>query len=113
MKTITGWLLCRPGTREEFLRLMEPLVEATRREPGCRLFEYHRADRNPDEIIMLEVFDSAEAHELHRHAPYMFEMQAIVRRLLGRIKLLEVISDDVRQFDLDFIANPPGPYSPD
>jgi len=113
VKTITGWLLCRPGTRDEFLRLMEPLVAETRREVGCRLFEYHRADRNADEIIMIEVFDSAESHEFHRRAPHMFEMQAINRRLLGRIKLLEVISNDVLQFDLDFIANPPGPYSPD
>ena len=49
---------------------------------------------------MLEVFDRAEAHEFHRRAPHMFEMQAIVRSLLGRIRL-EVVSDDVRQFDLD------------
>jgi quinol monooxygenase YgiN len=61
VKTITGWLQCRPGTREEFLTLMEPLVAATRHEPGCRVFEYHRSDQDADEIIMLEVFDSAEA----------------------------------------------------
>lgn len=113
MKTITGWLQCRPGTRDEFLALMEPLAAATREEPGCRVFEYHRTDRNPDEIILLEVFDSAEAHELHRRTPHMFEMQAIVRRLLGKIRLLEIISDDARQFELDFISDPPGPYSPD
>ncbi len=95
VKTITGWLLCRAGTRDEFLTLMEPLAAATRQEAGCRLFEYHRADRNADEIILIEVFDSAEAHELHRRTPHMFEMQSIVRRLLGRIRLLEVISATV------------------
>ena len=113
MKTITGWLICRPGTRDEFLTLMEPLVAATRLEAGCRLFEYHRADRNADEIILLEVFDSAEAHEVHRRTPHMFEMQAILRRLLGHIRLIEVVSDEVQQFELDFITNPPGAYSPD
>ena len=113
MKIITGWLHCRPGTRDEFLALMEPLVAATRQEAGCRVFEYHRADRDADEIIMLEVFDSADAHQFHRRTPHMFEMQAIVRRLLGRIRLIEVISDAVQQYDLDFVANPPGLYSPD
>jgi hypothetical protein len=44
---------------------------------------------------------------------HMFEMQAIVRRLLGRVRLLEVISDEVQEYDLDFVANPPGDYSPD
>ena len=62
---------------------------------------------------MVEVFDSPEAHEVHRRTPHMMEMQAINRRLLGRIKLLEVVSDDVKQVDLDFIADPPGVYSPD
>ena len=62
---------------------------------------------------MLEVFDSADAHELHRRTPHQFEMQAIVRRLLGRIKLIEVISEAVQQYDLDFIAKPTGLYSPD
>jgi quinol monooxygenase YgiN len=92
---------------------MEPLVAATREEPGCRVFEYHRADRDTDEIIMIEVFDSPAAHEFHRRTPHMVQMQAIVRRLLGRIRLIEVVSDTVQQVDLDFIANPPGAYSPD
>jgi quinol monooxygenase YgiN len=92
---------------------MKPLVAATRQEPGCRVFEYHRSDQDADEIIMLEVFHSAEAHEVHRRMPHMFEMQAIVRRLLGRVRLLEVISDHVQEYDLDFVANPPGDYSPD
>ena len=113
MKTITGWLMCRPGTRDAFFTLMAPLVAATRQEPGCRVFEYHCTDRNADEIIMLEVFDNAEAHEVHRRLDHMFEMQAIVRRLLVHIKLLEVVSDNVQQFDLDLIAHPLGPYNPD
>lgn len=112
MKTITGWLMCKSGTRDEFLVAMEPLVAATRAEAGCRLFEYHRADRHPDEIIMLELFDDAAAHEFHRRTPHMFEMQAIVRSLLVHIRLVEVISDDVNEFDLDLIANPLGPYRP-
>lgn len=113
MKTITGWLICQPGRRDEFLALTQAQVAATREEPGCTLFEYHRTDRNPDEIIMLEVFDSAEAHEIHRRAPHTFETQAIVRRLIAQLTLIEVVSDDVRRFDLDLIANPLGPYSPD
>jgi quinol monooxygenase YgiN len=109
----TGWLHCRPGKRDEFLTLMEPLVAVRRQEAGCRIFQYYRSDRSADRIIMLETFDSAEAHEFHRRTPHMFEMQAIVRCLLGQTRLLEVVSHTSQHYDLDFIANPPGVYSPD
>jgi len=34
------------------------------------------------------------------------------RRYVAHVKAIEVVSDDIRNIDRDFIANPPGPYEP-
>ena len=112
MKFITGWLTCRRGTREEFLLAMESHVASTRNEPGCVFFEYHRHKDDEDVVVLVEGFRDAEAHELHRRTPHMIAMQADVRRLLAKLSIIEACSDDVARYDLDFIANPPGPYCP-
>jgi quinol monooxygenase YgiN len=112
MKTITAWITCRPGTREEFLAAMRPGADATLEEEGCEFFEYHRIADNPDGVVLIEGFRDAAAHELHRRTPHMFDMQAELRRFVAQAALIEVISDDVVRYDLDFVASPPAPYNP-
>lgn len=112
MKLITGWLTCRPGTRDEFLAAMRAPAEETRREPGCVFFEYHPHADDPDKVVLIEGFRNASAHEVHRHTQHMAVMQAEVRRLLVHLRLCYVEAGEVAWDDLDFIANPPGPWKP-
>jgi quinol monooxygenase YgiN len=112
MKAIIGWLTCKPGTRDRFLAAMAPSAAATRREEGCEFFEYHPHADDPDAVILIEGFRDAAAHEFHRRTPHMFEMQALIRDMLVRLRLVEVVGDDASRYDLDWIANPPGPYRP-
>lgn len=112
MKVILGWLTCKPGTREEFLTAMEPHVEATIREPGCQFFEYHRHKDAADVVVLIEGFRDVQAHEFHRRTAHMAAMQAEVRRLLTRVKLVNIVSDELTRDDLDFVSNPLGPYRP-
>ena len=108
MKFITGWLTCRPGTRDEFLSVMRIPAEQTRREEGCVFFEYHLHSDDGDVVILIEGFRNEAAHEAHRHTPHMAVMQTEIRRLVGRIRLCYAVAGE----EFDFIANPPGPWTP-
>ncbi|HEY9009503.1 MAG TPA: putative quinol monooxygenase [Devosia sp.] len=112
MKLITGWLTCRPGTRDEFLARMKAPSEETRREPGCVFFEYHPHADKPDVVVLIEGFYDAAAHEAHRHTPHMAVMQAEVRRLLVKLRLCYAVTEESTWEEYDFVANPPGPWKP-
>jgi hypothetical protein len=42
----------------------------------------------------------------------MFEMQALIQEFLLRVRVIEIVGDDVSRYDLDWAANQPAPYQP-
>ena len=50
---------------EEWSSLVEEFATATRSEPGCISFEYSRSLDNPNEIVLVEVFEDEEAGKRH------------------------------------------------
>ncbi|WP_081499118.1 putative quinol monooxygenase [Rhizobium sp. CF122] len=85
---------------------------ATRNELGCVFFEYHRHKDDEDVVVLIEGFRDPETHASHLRTPYMITMQADVRRLPAKLSIIETRSNEVVRYDLDFVANPPGPYRP-
>jgi autoinducer 2-degrading protein len=55
-------------------------------EPGCLVYEAHRAQDDPDRFLLYEVYESEEALQAHRETPYfrsIIEGQ-VVPRLVKR-----------------------------
>ena len=50
---------------EEWSSLVEEFTNATRSEPGCVSFEWSRSLENPNEIVLVEVFEDEEAGKRH------------------------------------------------
>jgi quinol monooxygenase YgiN len=60
----------KPGQEEEAVRLFGLLAEATRQEPGCRLYVAHRSTTDPRRFFLYEQYDDAAALDAHRAAPH-------------------------------------------
>jgi quinol monooxygenase YgiN len=54
-----------PDRREEWLEITSEFTQAVRAEPGNRSFEWFPSAENPNEFVLIEEFESAEAGDVH------------------------------------------------
>lgn len=55
----------RADRSDEWLSLVDEFTQATRAEPGNLFFEWSRSVANPNQFVLVEGFESAEAGEAH------------------------------------------------
>jgi quinol monooxygenase YgiN len=65
----------KAGHEEEAVGLFHKLTEATRAEPGCRMYLAHRSTSDPRRFFLYEQYDDQVALDAHRAAPH-FEQYA-------------------------------------
>lgn len=54
-----------PGQREALLEALGPAIELTRANPKCTRFEVYLCEEDPDQILLVEDWPSAEDHFAH------------------------------------------------
>lgn len=62
--------LIQPGHEEQAVDLFAKLTEATRAEPGCRMYQAHRSTSDPRKFFLYEQYDDQAALDAHRAAPH-------------------------------------------
>jgi quinol monooxygenase YgiN len=65
----------KAGHEDEAVGLFAKLTEATRAEPGCRMYLAHRSTVDPRRFFLYEQYDDQAALDAHRAAPH-FERYA-------------------------------------
>ena len=65
----------KAGHEDEAVALFAKLTEATRTEPGCRMYLAHRSTVDPCRFFLYEQYDDQAALDAHRAAPH-FERYA-------------------------------------
>jgi len=55
----------RPGHADQWLARVEEFTRATRQEDGNLFFEWSRSVTDPNEFVLVEAFESAEAGGVH------------------------------------------------
>jgi quinol monooxygenase YgiN len=60
----------QPGREAEAVDLLGKLTEATRAEPGCRMYLAHRSTTDPRRFFLYEQYDDPQALDAHRAAPH-------------------------------------------
>ena len=55
----------KPGMAADFATAMGPQIAATLKEPGCEQYELFRSQSEPDKLVLLERWSSAEDLEVH------------------------------------------------
>lgn len=60
-----------PGRREQFLALVRPMIEATRRENGNIHYELLASIDDENQFMFFEKWSGREALESHMHMPHV------------------------------------------
>lgn len=54
-----------------WIELVSEITTLTKAEPGCLWFEWTRSVDNPNHFVLVEGFESEEAHQVHEAAEYV------------------------------------------
>ncbi len=84
-----------PGKREAFIEKIkdEGIVSAVRAEDGCIRYDYYYSEKDPDEIMLIEAWESQHHQQVHIEQPHMAQLRKIKEdyiesTTLGEFKLV-------------------------
>ena len=63
----------QPDHDDEAVDRLLRLTEATRQEPGCRMYQVHRSPTDPLRFFLYEQYDDQAALDAHRASPHFLE----------------------------------------
>lgn len=94
MYTIYVKFQCLPQMREPFLKKMKEtgVLEAIRKEDGCIKYDYYLSEKDPDELLLIEQWETKAHQQTHLTLPHMVRMREfkdtyIANTVLGEIAL--------------------------
>ena len=79
MYTIYVVFNCLPGKREAFVQRVkaEGIVDAVRAENGCIRYDYYYSEKDPNELLLVEAWESKEHQQIHLNQPHMVQLRAL------------------------------------
>lgn len=80
----------KSGAREEFLSALEErkVRELVLAEAGCLQYDYYRSAHRPDEVLLVERWESADAQALHMTQPHMALLAQLKEQLVEDVSLV-------------------------
>ena len=91
MYTIYVVFKCLPGRREAFVESVKQngILAAIRAEDGCIRYDYYYADENPNELLLIEAWESKEHQQVHIGQPHMATLRTFRNEYIAESKLGE------------------------
>lgn len=94
MYTIYVKFDCLPERREAFIKKVKEtgVLDAIRAEDGCIRYDYYLSEKDKNEILLIEQWESKEHQQIHIAQPHMDKMRTfkddyITKTTLGEIEL--------------------------
>ena len=94
MYTIYVKFDCLDGKREQFVERMkaEGIVDAIRAEDGCIKYNYYFSEKDNNELLLIEQWETKEHQQIHVTLPHMdkmreFKADYIANTILGEVTL--------------------------
>ena len=85
-----------PGKREEYIKKLyeEGIVDAVRAEDGCVRYDYYFSEKDPDEILLIEAWETEKHQQIHIDQPHMARLREmkkdyILSTTLGEFKIVK------------------------
>ena len=82
------------GKREAFVERAkaEGIVDEIRKENGCIRYDYYYSEKDPNEILLIEEWESKEHQQIHIEQPHMARLRElkpeyIVNTTLGEFEV--------------------------
>lgn len=82
----------KPGAKAAFLRLVNENARAScREEPGCQRFDVLATDREPDRIVLYEIYDDRAAFDAHIKTGHFARFNEATAPLVADKKVSEFV----------------------
>lgn len=80
----------KPGKRQDLLDGLSAagIRDAVRAEAGCLQYDYYLSVSDPDEVLLVERWESQEAQKLHLTQPHMDRVKQLKERFVERTTLV-------------------------
>ncbi len=95
MYTIYVKFDCLPQKRESFIKKVKEtgILQAIRAEDGCIRYDYYLSEKDPNELLLIEQWESKQHQEIHVTQPHMcklreFKDEYITHTTLGEVELI-------------------------
>ena len=77
MYTIYVAFKCFPQKREAFVKRVtdEGILDAIRAEDGCIRYDYYFAEKDPNELLLVEAWESQKHQQVHMEQPHMAKLR--------------------------------------
>jgi quinol monooxygenase YgiN len=69
MRYVVGRVWTRPGKRDQFLERSAAYTATSRGEPGCVYYDMGPMHGDPNGVILIECWESAQTHAAHLTQP--------------------------------------------
>ena len=83
-----------PNKRSEFIEKMKEtgILDAIRAEDGCIKYDYYLSEKNADEILLIEQWESKQHQQIHLEQPHMVKLREfkgdyITNTVFGEVEL--------------------------
>lgn len=79
------------GKREAFVERAkaEGIVDEIRKENGCIRYDYYYSEKDPNEILLIEEWESKEHQQIHIEQPHMARLREFKNDYIESTKLSE------------------------
>ena len=79
------------GKREAFVEKAkaEGIVDEIRKENGCIRYDYYYSEKDPNEILLIEEWESKEHQQIHIEQPHMARLREFKNDYIKSTKLGE------------------------
>ena len=94
MYTIYVKFTCLPNKRAAFIERVkaEGVLEAIRAEDGCIRYDYYLSEKDENELLLIEQWESPRHQQVHLEQPHMVQLRSfkgeyITDTVLGEVEL--------------------------
>ncbi|MBR6633852.1 MAG: antibiotic biosynthesis monooxygenase [Clostridia bacterium] len=81
----------KDGCREKFVEELNAsgVSDAIRAEDGCIKYDFYYSENNPNEILLVEIWETQKHQQVHLTQPHMDTLRAIKEKYIVDTKLGE------------------------
>lgn len=94
MYTIYVVFKSHDGKREAFVEKVkaEGIVDAVRAENGCIKYDYYYSEKDPNELLLVEAWESKQHQQIHIEQPHMARLR--------ELKPEYIVSSELKEFEI-------------
>ncbi|NSL85552.1 putative quinol monooxygenase [Chitinophaga solisilvae] len=74
---LTAVIKTKPEYREEVLAVLQHMVQETRKEEACLLYDLHQGTTDKDLFVFYEIWKNQEGLDAHNRQPYIAAFAAL------------------------------------